>query len=190
MEMFEWVPEMGMRGNQKMNYRIWFRSLILLAFLNYLLRFQNLESAAWKWTVREAEMQELTVILQLFYLDGEVREEIVTEHAQLEDLWHKYKDWDLVDFNTHRVVFKKNIDDISPLLKANGYFGLSEDGILSVFDGKPANRNVIHSFFQIDIQKLESRKQEQLAEGIPVRTKEDFQKVLNAYKPFSRTTTQ
>lgn len=140
---------------------------------------------------KQLDKQRLTVILQLFYLDGEVTEEMVTEDVdEIDELWNEYKDWNLVDINTEHVVFKKDINDISPLLKANGYFGLTEDGTLTIFNGKPEKNKVIQSFYQLDIEKLESYEQKQLKNGIPVRTKNDFQKVLNAFKPYSRTTDQ
>lgn len=47
--------------------------------------------------------------------------------------------------------------------------------------------NVIHSFFQIDMGKLETKTQKELVKGIPVRTKEDFLHVLEAFKPYSVT---
>ncbi|MCU9613997.1 intercompartmental signaling factor BofC [Caldibacillus lycopersici] len=135
--------------------------------------------------------QQLTVVLQIAYLDGEVQEEIITENIYaMDELWKQYKDWKLVDINADHVVLKKYVDDISPLLKANGYFGLTENGTLSIFNGKPEEMQIIHTFFQLDMEKLESTKQDQLKTGIPVRTKNDFQKVLNAFKPYSRTTNQ
>lgn len=87
----------------------------------------------------------------------------------------------------NRIVFKKYVDDISPLLKSNGFFGVTDDGTLSIFNGKPDVTNVIHSFFQIDIGKLETKTQKELVKGIPVRTKEDFLHVLEAFKPYSVT---
>lgn len=131
---------------------------------------------------------QLTVILQLFYLDGEVEEEIVIEKpANLASLWDEYEHWTLVDMNEEQVVFKKEIDDISPMLKANGYFGLTEDQTLSVFYGKPNNSNIIQSFYQIDIEKMETRLLKQLKEGIPVRDKNQFKQILKAFKPYSIT---
>lgn len=136
----------------------------------------------------EKKANEMRIVLQLFYLDGEVVEEIVTKQiTDIDEICNEYKDWNLVDINGDEVVLKKNINDISPLLKANGYFGLSDDDTLSIFNGKPEEMNIIQSFFQIDIDKLESKKQEQLKNGIPIRSRNDYQKVLNAFKPYSRT---
>jgi forespore regulator of the sigma-K checkpoint len=71
------------------------------------------------------------------------------------------------------------------LLKANGFFGITEDGVLSIFNGRPDQLRIIQSFFQIDIMKLESAKQEELLQGIPIKTKDRFVEVLETFKPYS-----
>ncbi|WP_062355513.1 BofC C-terminal domain-containing protein [Bacillus kwashiorkori] len=139
----------------------------------------------------EVKQQQMTVVLQTYYLDGEIGEEIVIEKDMpFPVLKERYKDWQLVEMNGDRIVLKKSVDDISPLLKANGYFGLSDDGALSIFNGKPDDKNIIQSFFQIEMHKLESKLQERLLKGIPIRTKDEFHDVLETYKPYSRKLAQ
>jgi forespore regulator of the sigma-K checkpoint len=129
---------------------------------------------------------ERTVILERVYLDGEISEELVHEPVQSQqDLCAKYSQWQLVDINKSNVLFRKNVNDISPLLKANGFFGVTREGVLSIFNGKPGQAKIIQSFFQIDIKKLESKKQEELFHGIPVRTKNRYVEVLETFKPYS-----
>ncbi|MBM7660680.1 forespore regulator of the sigma-K checkpoint [Bacillus mesophilus] len=128
----------------------------------------------------------VTVILERVYLDGEVSEEIIEETIwSMEDFWAAYDSWQLIDQDEQLIVFQKQIDDISPLLKANGYFGLTSNGTLTIFNGKPDAENVIQSFFQIDVSKLESRKHEELKKGIPIRSKDNYVEVLEVFKPFS-----
>lgn len=135
----------------------------------------------------EANPLELTVILERFYLDGEMSEEELIETIwSMEDFWAEYAEWELVRMDESTVVFKQLIDDISPLLKSNGYFGLSEDGVLTIFNGRPDQSNIIQSFFQIDVGKLESRKRQQLQEGIPIKTKAEYEKVLETFKPYTK----
>jgi forespore regulator of the sigma-K checkpoint len=76
------------------------------------------------------------------------------------------------------------VNDISPLLKMNGYFGLTKDGTLSIFNGKPKEADIIQSFFQIDVKKLESKHYQQLLKGIPVKSKEDFARVVETMKKY------
>ncbi|WP_251032084.1 BofC C-terminal domain-containing protein [Mesobacillus foraminis] len=135
----------------------------------------------------EGNPLELTVILERFYLDGEMSEEELTETIwSMEDFWSEYAGWELVRMDENIVVFKQLVDDISPLLKANGYFGLSEDGVLTIFYGRPDRSNIIQSFFQIDVGKLESRKRQQLQNGIPIKTKAEYEKVLETFEPYNK----
>lgn len=136
---------------------------------------------------REEVPLELTVILKRVYLDGEISEEKVIETGQsMEELLNRYEGWAFVQGDSHRIVLKQKVDDISPLLKANGYFGLSEDGVLTIFDGRPIESKIIQSFFQIDVEKLESRTREELLKGIPIKTKDEYEKVIEAFKPYTR----
>lgn len=131
------------------------------------------------------EPLQVEVILQREYLDGEISEEKITEKIwSMEQFWIKYEQWELVDTYDKGLVFKRKMDDISPLLKANGYFGLTEDGTLTIFNGKPHQFNIIQTFFQINIEKLESRKHLELKNGIPIKTKDRYVHVLETFKPY------
>ncbi|MBB6445897.1 BofC C-terminal domain-containing protein [Bacillus benzoevorans] len=129
---------------------------------------------------------ELDVMLKCEYLDGEISEEAVRETIySYENFWAKFDEWQFVGMENDRMVFQKKVDDISPLLKTNGYFGVTEDGILTIFNGRPYKSNIIHSFFQIDVGKLESRKREELLKGIPIKTKDRYVKVLETFKSYT-----
>ncbi|KAF0823668.1 intercompartmental signaling factor BofC [Cytobacillus firmus] len=129
---------------------------------------------------------KLEVILEREYLDGEVSQETIEETIwTLEDFWAKYDQWQLVDMDIDYMVFRRKVDDISPLLKANGYFGVTEDGTLTIFNGKPQNTNIIQSFFQIDLGKLESAKCEELKKGIPIVSKDRYVEVLETFKSYT-----
>ncbi len=127
----------------------------------------------------------VTVKLQRLYLDGEISEEVKKETIlAMEDFWAQYEDWQLVDQGENKVVFRQKIDDISPLLKANGYFGLADNGILTIYEGHPQSQKAIQTFYQIDVGKLESRQQQKLMEGIPIQTKEEYVRVIETFKPY------
>jgi len=127
----------------------------------------------------------VNVVLIRKYLDGEISEEIRSETIlSMEDFWAFYEDWNLIDQNESRILFQQEIDDISPLLKINGYFGLSEDGILHIYEGKPQEEKIIQSFFQINTEKLKSQQQSKLQQGIPVQSRENYQEVLSLLKKY------
>ncbi|MGX6442893.1 BofC C-terminal domain-containing protein [Neobacillus sp. K501] len=134
----------------------------------------------------ETEPQQLTIILERIYLDGEISEEVILDsYWSIENFWAKYDQWQLQDVDKSKMVFRKKVDDISPLLKTNGYFGITEDGVLTIFNGRPDRSRIIQSFFQIDVKKLESKKQEELIQGIPIKTKDRYVEVLETFKPYS-----
>ncbi|WP_102274431.1 intercompartmental signaling factor BofC [Cytobacillus massiliigabonensis] len=127
------------------------------------------------------------VILERVYVDGEVSQETVQETiGNMEEFWAKYSGWQLIHMDGRKIVFQMQMDDISPLLKANGYFGITEEGVLTIFNGRPQKTNIIQSFFQIDLGRLESKKCEELKKGIPIKTKENFVEVLETFKTYSK----
>lgn len=132
------------------------------------------------------EPLQFKVTLQRVYLDGEISEEVFHEASwSPENFWAKYDQWQLINTDGENLVFRKKVDDISPLLKANGYFGITNEGVLTIFNGRPGQSRIIQSFFQIDIKKLESKKQEELLEGIPIKTKDRYVEVLETFRPYS-----
>lgn len=129
---------------------------------------------------------QVRVILERVYLDGEVSQEETMEMVySLQEFWDKYKNWELVEMDGNKVVFRNHIDDISPLLKANGYFGITDEGMLTIFNGKPTESQIIQSFFQLDMDKLETKKHEELKQGIRVKNKEHYTKVLKIFKNYT-----
>ncbi|MDZ5470839.1 intercompartmental signaling factor BofC (plasmid) [Bacillus sp. 31A1R] len=129
---------------------------------------------------------KVKVTLERVYLDGEVSQEVIKETVwSMEEFWAKYENWVLIDMEDKKVYFRKPVDDISPLLKANGYFGITDDGTLTIFNGKPRRYNIIQSFFQIDMGRLESTKREQLLHGIPIKDKSHYVEVLETFKIYT-----
>ncbi len=154
-------------------------SIYVMAMIVWLLSTSNVFA--------EPSPVKMNVILERMYLDGEVSEEIREETVvSMKDIWKKYEGWQLVDMDDEQIVFQKTINDISPLLKANGYFGLTKNGTLSIFEGKPnKSSRVIQSFFQIDIKKLESRQHEQLKKGIRIISKSQYKDIIETYRHFA-----
>ncbi|OQP06299.1 Forespore regulator of the sigma-K checkpoint, BofC [Geobacillus sp. 46C-IIa] len=139
------------------------------------------------WTFAASAPVKMTIVLQQQYVDGEISEEKRVETVvSLTEIWKKYRDWQLITLDDRTIVFRKTINDISPLLKTNGYFGITNDGTLSIFNGKPnQSGEIIQSFFQIDVGKLESRQQAKLKQGIRVLSKEQYEQVIEIYRHFA-----
>ncbi|WP_102026901.1 BofC C-terminal domain-containing protein [Salirhabdus sp. Marseille-P4669] len=128
----------------------------------------------------------LEVVLQKQYIDGSMEQETKEQTVwSLEDFWAGYADWTVMEQEEGRVVFQKKINDLSPTVKQNGYFGLDENNVLSIFDGKPENDNVIKAFYQINVEKLESYRMDQLEKGIKINKKDTFDNVMETFKEFA-----
>ena len=177
-----------MRVNGVAKYRLGLAvfAVILFMFIGRAPGMITTGSAAQQDNHKTPQPINITVILERIYLDGELSQEVVQETCwSMENFWAKYDQWQLTDINESTFVFRKHVDDISPLLKANGFFGVTEDGILTIFNGRPGQSRIIQSFFQIDIKKLESKIQEELIQGIPIKSKDHYVEVLETFKPYS-----
>ncbi|WP_077621380.1 intercompartmental signaling factor BofC [Sediminibacillus massiliensis] len=125
---------------------------------------------------------EIEVILQRHYMDGKVEADSHKETVwAMEDFWAYYDGWQVIDQKEGEIIFRKEVADISPYMKENGYFGL-RDGQLTIFEGLPMHEQVIQSFYQIDTKELESYQAKQLREGIKIDSKQVYQYVLEAYR--------
>lgn len=136
-------------------------------------------------SIETLAVNSIKIILERVYLDGEVSEEIFTETAEgMKTFWLEYDDWNLIERTPEIIILQKYVDDISPLLKINGYFGLTEEGILTIFDGEPQKKQIIQSFYYIDTKKLESTHYENLQKGIPVLNCDHYREVLSMFKQY------
>ncbi|KYG31861.1 BofC C-terminal domain-containing protein [Alkalihalobacillus trypoxylicola] len=127
--------------------------------------------------------QVLQVKLETVYLDGLKKEEYIDETIlSMEDFWAYYEDWDLIEQSLEEMVFRKTINELSPVVQIHGYFGMSEDGKIHIYDGLPEDEQIIQSFFQIDTRKLKGKLKEELAQGIKVEDKSQFNKMVKEFR--------
>ncbi|QAS54707.1 bypass-of-forespore protein C [Halobacillus litoralis] len=133
-------------------------------------------------TLVKPEPLKLKVILREHYIDG------VTETTKKEetiwsmmDFWATYEDWTVEEQHIDTVVFQRHVEDISPLTKQQGYFGLTENGELAVFQGLPDNGKVMESFKPIPVKPLESKREKELETGIKIKDQRHFEQVLQQY---------
>ncbi len=149
--------------------------------------------------------EQREVLLRKIYICGVESEKTVTEDVMLspEELARKYKGWQLifedetgaVDVGSGggsdgRWVLQQYVDDISPLCKENGYFGLTPDAMLALFNGPPQEQNIIQTFYYLDTEKLESRLPQNeidfLYKGIRIRNVAEYHSVLSTYGEYMR----
>ncbi|MEW9700110.1 BofC C-terminal domain-containing protein [Paenibacillus sp. SI8] len=124
------------------------------------------------------------------YICGEERQELGTlTPSQMLDEQTKHPDWLLSLSAKGEVTFTQHINDLSPECKLRAVFGIDENGNLSLFNGNPGKDNVIRTFFQLNIQHLESSLPrdtvKQLHDGIRVSDVEEYNSVLSTFSDYA-----
>lgn len=137
----------------------------------------------------EAAGNSYNLVLTRSYLCG-VRDE---EHKpvalnHIADSMADYKGWEIVAADASKMILLKREHDISPECKENGHFGLSTDGMLTLFHGLPADQEVVQTFYRINTEKMEAslpkEEVESLKRGIRVRDLAEYNSVLSTYGEF------
>ncbi|MFD2926091.1 BofC C-terminal domain-containing protein [Halobacillus naozhouensis] len=120
------------------------------------------------------------VVTKKHYIDGVTE---ITEEQEviwsMEDFWSKYRDWTIEEHKRENMVFSKQVNSISPITEQQGYFGVTKDGELAVFQGAPSKGNVMESFNPIPLKPLEAKSKLKLADGIKITSSEHFQQVIS-----------
>ncbi|WP_373562357.1 BofC C-terminal domain-containing protein [Halobacillus litoralis] len=133
-------------------------------------------------TLVQAEPLELTIVMKEHYLDGVVETTTKQETIwSMMDFWASFEGWRIENQELDRIVFQRQVEDISPLTKQHGYFGLNENGELAVFQGIPNEGKVMESFKPIPVKPLESKRIDVLKGGIKIKDSAHFEQVVHQY---------
>lgn len=138
---------------------------------------------------------EVEIVLHRSYLCGEETRKLGRHTtAQAADLLKSHRAWQAEFDAAGRLVIEEAVDDLSPLCRKTAYIGMDENGNLSLFDGPPNKDNVIRTFFQLDVETLESNltqdRLHELAHGIRVSDKEEYNSVLSTFREFAKVKSQ
>lgn len=132
----------------------------------------------------------IRVVLQTEYICGVETEQLGRmDTAQLKVLLVQHPEWEAKVTSTDTLQLKQRVDDLSPICKQQAYISIDADGNLNLYEGKPAEENVIRTFFQLDVGTLESSLPdgvlEQLQEGIRVQDKDEYDSVISTFSDFA-----
>jgi forespore regulator of the sigma-K checkpoint len=133
--------------------------------------------------------QEVKLTLKKAYVCGVEEEEQQTKMVASKDQIQKdYPDWQIVSNEGNTYTLEKNVQDLAPICKEKGYFGLSKSGVLTLFEGPPQDDKVIQTFFQINTKKLRSglppHELELLHQGIRIKDLAEYNSILSTYGEF------
>ncbi|OCT15691.1 hypothetical protein A8709_12545 [Paenibacillus pectinilyticus] len=130
------------------------------------------------------------------YVCGEERSSLGLHSSQeLISLQKQHPNWQLtIQASSGDVTFKENIEDLSPECKEKAVFGIDGSSNLSLFNGTPANNQIIRTFFQLNIEQLESslprETVDQLHEGIRVSDIAEYNSVLSTFSDYAIEVTE
>ncbi|HJV44289.1 MAG TPA: BofC C-terminal domain-containing protein [Bacillota bacterium] len=133
--------------------------------------------------------QNVELILQKSYICGADEEQTLKKNvASSDQLLQEYHDWQLVSHQENKYIFRTKIQDLAPICKEKGYFGLSGQNILTLFEGPPEENKVIQTFFQIDTKKFESSLPNELGflnKGIRIKDLAEYNSILSTYEEYA-----
>ncbi|MBD8501033.1 BofC C-terminal domain-containing protein [Paenibacillus arenosi] len=88
-----------------------------------------------------------------------------------------------------QVILVERIDDLSETCKRSAQMGMDLEGNLSLYDGAPSEERVIRTFFQIDIESMESalppQVLKQIKNGIRISDRDEYISVLSTFSDFA-----
>lgn len=134
--------------------------------------------------------QDREVILQKKYVCGEELQNLgLLSPSKVDELLTEHPDWSIALHPDGTVYMSQHISDLSPQCKKGAYFGLDEKGVFSLFDGLPAEKKVMRTFFQLNIQHLRSALPDdtisQLMKGIRVKDVDEYNSVLSTFADYA-----
>ncbi|NOU83803.1 hypothetical protein GC101_33665 [Paenibacillus sp. LMG 31459] len=133
-----------------------------------------------------------TVHLKTIYVSGEEVQTLPGKQtpAQLKMMIGQHSDWSGWLSREGDLWLEQRVNDLSPLTKKEAYFGVDEQGNLTLFKGPPTSEKVMKTFFQLDMGSMKSSLPEgiweQLHQGIRVQDLEEYNSVLSTFSDYAR----
>ncbi|MFC4600388.1 BofC C-terminal domain-containing protein [Cohnella hongkongensis] len=133
---------------------------------------------------------DVELVLHRSYLCGEEIRRLGRHSAsRAAELLKSHREWNASLDASGKLTVKEEVDDLSPQCRKTAYIGMDTEGNLSLFDGPPWKEKVIRTFFQLDVDMLESRlgndRVRELAEGIRVSDKDEYNSVLSTFNEYA-----
>ncbi len=84
----------------------------------------------------------------------------------------------------------ESISDLSPVCKQKAYMSMDTDGNLTLYEGRPQKEKVLKTFFQLDINSMESTLPEgvlkELYDGIRIQDIDEYNSVISTFSDYAQ----
>ncbi|WP_152619332.1 BofC C-terminal domain-containing protein [Cohnella kolymensis] len=156
---------------------------------------QNNSSKQRIFTALRRWQGQVEIVLHRSYLCGEETRKLGTHTTtQAADLLKSHRTWEGTFDSRGQLLIEETVDDLSPLCRKTAYIGMDENGNLALFDGPPGKENIIRTFFQLDVETLETNLTEdrlhELAHGIRVSDRDEYNSVISTFSDFAKFKSQ
>ncbi|AWB45706.1 hypothetical protein DCC85_16860 [Paenibacillus sp. CAA11] len=134
--------------------------------------------------------QPRVVYIRRVYIGGEEENRLgYLKPEEILKLLSEHTSWEGRIDSKGNVWLEEEVRDLSSDCKQNGYIGLDETGRLNLYAGRPKQKKVIQTFFQLDvgtmISTLPKDVYEQLQSGIRVRDLDEYNSVISTFSDFA-----
>jgi len=143
----------------------------------------------WKLLNKSKQINE--VVVRHSYVCGEEERSLGKLNVdEIYNLLNEHPSWKGQFEGQGKIVLNETIHDLSPACKQRAYMSLDKDGNLSLFDGPPEQDKVIKTFFQLDINSMESSLPDDalrhLYDGIRIQDIDEYNSVLSTFSDYAR----
>ncbi|WP_274362639.1 BofC C-terminal domain-containing protein [Paenibacillus thermotolerans] len=130
------------------------------------------------------------VLLHKIYVCGEELTSLgVHTPAEIQRMMDEHPQWQMTGAAGGKITFETVVDDLSDQCKLNSYIGIDTLGNLTLFDGPPQEQRAVKTFFQLNVEHLESslpqEAVEDLRRGIRIRDLAEYNSVLSTFSDFA-----
>ncbi|MHA0858378.1 BofC C-terminal domain-containing protein [Paenibacillus sp. CMAA1364] len=106
-------------------------------------------------------------------------------------LMKEHPTWTIQFGVNEEVSLVESIEDLSPLCKQKAYISVDVNGHLSLYEGPPKEEKVLKTFFQLDINSMESALPDgvldQLIEGIRIQDMDEYNSVISTFSDYAQS---
>ncbi|WP_018924172.1 BofC C-terminal domain-containing protein [Salsuginibacillus kocurii] len=135
------------------------------------------------YTPEDYGAKTVEVVTAQTYIDGVTEENVSNETIwSPDDFWAQYEDWTLDTQTDGEMLFTREINQLSPAARENGYLGIDEDGTLHLYQGMPEQGNILNTFFSLRLEELTTAERAELRAGLRVAHVEEFEQYINQFQ--------